>query len=634
MKNNLKKIMKAAGTLLCLLAMPTNALGANIIFKGNAGTESAGQSVTVAFYDKNADLKNITAADIKYIEQSLIAKDGSFAITVPVSEEMAQLKFVSNKSDFGSAAIQQAVYVSAQGSENGDGTEQSPCTFQKALELVEDNGIIEIDGTVTLPADFSWPVSDKTVTVTGVNDAVLDITTADNLNINCNTTFKNLTIGCSQTGSGKSSTPDNSISANGYHVIIADTVDTQSILSIRGGSLTEDVDSTNLEVYGGHYKTIYGGGSAKNVKGDCRLTVGGNVNKNYSVSDSDSSFVATAIHGGCWGGVIKGDCITTLKGNAKAAYVYGGTHGSVTSYVEGEIKVNIQGGSYMNVFAAAFVTEGKYTKSTINMTGGTVEGIFASDKCVLTGDVTMNILGGTVTRRIYAGCYNDYGLSGYSTDYYVNGNVTLVMGGNTVYNDLFNWDSGIHGGSRTKNDHDTEICKMIFLDNSYERFKSSIDKSTICEDYHEYIVTANKGGTVASSASDSVEIKADKGFSVLVNGTAFEDKILTLTNAETNVEFKSGIGSVIYDEKNVTVEYGLNTEFEPIMIVAVYDEENKSLVTASTSPINSLSSKKDIELSCNLSSGKKYILRVMIWEDTEDLVPVCEAMTVYIPESN
>lgn len=631
MKNPIKNIITAAGTALCLLAVPVNSFAANIVFKGNAGAESAGKSVTVALYDSNADLKNITSSDIKYIEQSIIKSDGSFSIAMPVTEEISDVQFVSNNADLGSLFSEEIpLYVSSSGSESGDGTLLNPYTFQKALEAVEDNGTICIDGNVTLPSDFSWPASDKSITVTGINDAVLDIKTVDNLNINCNTVFENLVIGCSQTGEGKESKPDNSVSANGYHVIIAETVETENILAIRGGSLTEAVDSTNLEVYGGHYKTIYGGGGSHNVNGDCRLTVGGNVNKNYSVSDSSSSYVPTAIHGGCWGGVVKGDCITTLKGDAKAAYVYGGTHGSVTSYVQGEIQLNIQGGSYMNVFAAAFVTEGKNTVSTINMTGGTVEGIFASDQAVITGDITMNILGGTVTRRIYAGCYNDYGWSGYSTDYYVNGSVTLVMGAGAVYNDKFNFDSGICGGSRTESDHDAEVCKMIFLDNAYDKFKSAIDKSTICKNYQEYTVTANKGGTVESAGSDSVKIICNKGFTAEIAGTAFDGEVFTLKEDMTCVEFKSGIASVNFDEYAVNVEYGLNTDFNPVMFVVVYDE-NQNLVTVSQAVADNGDTEKNIDVSCSLTGGKKYFIRVMMWKDVDSLIPVCPAMTVFVP---
>ncbi|MBE7039034.1 MAG: hypothetical protein E7404_09065, partial [Ruminococcaceae bacterium] len=281
----------------------------NIVFKGK--TDTFDTSVTIALYKPDADINNISASDISYINQQKINDDGSFEISLPVSLLTAtSSKVVSNiKGKLLSDEI--PLYASQNGTDNGDGTKEKPYTLQKALEEVVDNGKIIVDGLVLLDTDFVWPESDKTIIISGENNAVIDIKTLDHLQINCNTTFENLTFGCAQTGTGEDIMPENTISANGYHVIIKESVETENILSIRGGSTSKAVDGTHLEVYGGHYKTIYGGGSAHNVNGDCILTVGGQVNKNYDTSDTSSNYVPTAIHGGCWGGAIKGDCITT-----------------------------------------------------------------------------------------------------------------------------------------------------------------------------------------------------------------------------------------------------------------------------------------------------------------------------------
>ena len=621
------RLIKLAAAALCAAAMPVNAFAANIVFKGATSADSAGGIVTVALYAPDADLQNIKAEDIRYIEQTSIASDGTFSITLPVTAEIAAESIAVSNLAGRVSSKDIPLYCSEAGSENGDGTVQNPYSLQKALEMAEDGGRVVVNGKIIVPADFVWPVSDKTVTVSGMNDAVIDIRTVGTLDIGCNTTFEKLTFGCEKSGTA--------ISANGYHVIISETVKTDNPLaSLRGGSATKDVASTNLEVYGGDYMKIYGGGSAHNVSGDCRLTVGGNVNAGYSVIDSDSNYLVTAVHGGCWGGVVKGDCITTMKDNAKAAYVYGGSNGTATSHVEGKIQVNIQGGNYMNVFAACFVTEGKRITSEINMTGGTVEGLFASDKNIA-GDITMNILGGTVTRRIYGGCYNDWGFS-FSTNYYVDGSINVIMGSEVNFDILTSLNSGIFGGSRCETNHADEISKLIFIDGAYDKFKALIGEQgpiTVCASHHDYLVAATSGGSVIPSGAAELTLTPDAGYSVTVNGTEHEGGAYALTQKVTNIEFTkiaSELLAVEYNGGSVSVEYNADTDFSPVIFVAVYDESG-ALTAVSQAEITSGAGNENIELSCELDSGRSYLLRAMMWSSAEQMIPLCAPLPITIP---
>lgn len=633
-----KRLTALAAALMCAAAMTANASAANIVFKGNAGTENAGKMITVALYDSAADIADIKAADIRYIEQSVIDSDGIFRIAMPVAlTDAVEGTLVSNmQGKIFSDEI--PLYCSALGTENGNGTQADPYSFQKALEMVEDGGKVIVDGAIVIPADFEWPVSDKTITVSGINDASIDIKTIVNFDINCNTTFENLVFDCEAVADGNDYTAKNGINANGYHVIIQDTVDTSAVLALRGGSLTKDVDSTNLEVYGGSYRTIYGGCSAKNVNGDCRLVVGGNVNANYKGALKEG-FPRAAIHGGSWGGIVKGDCILTIKDNASAAYVYGGTNGQKTSHVEGKIQVNVEGGNYMNVFSAAYITEGKPINSEINMTGGTVEALFASDY-PLTGDVKINVMGGTVTRRVFGGCYNDWFFSNtWYTDYYVNGSTTVTIGPDATLITDGQPSNGIFGGSRHSTNHTDEISKLIFTGGTYESLKDKIGRSDVCRSNHDYIVTATNGGSVVSKDASSVTITPDAGYRTKVNGTDFAGGDYTLTKTMTsvvfvNTEIPEGISSVEYTsgETTSTVKVGYNvyTEFKPAMIVSVYDSTGK-LAAISIKPVDPANMSDDIEVSCNLESGEKYSVQAMLWSSADTMVPVCPAMSVTIP---
>lgn len=636
MERYFKKIITASAALICALAVTCEA-NAAVSFRGRTAAENVGESVTVALYAADADINNIKASDIRYINQAIIASDGTFTISLPVSyTEVTDSILVSNIRQGNIYSSEIPIYASADGTEDGDGTAALPFTFQKALENVEDGGKIIVDGTIVLPVDFVWPISDKTITVSGINNAVLDIKTVDNLNIFCNTTFENLTFGCASSGTGKNITNENAIIANGYHVIIRESVNTETVLAVTGGSLTQDVASTNLEIYGGQYKRIYGGGSSHNVNGDCRVTVGGSVNADFSVRDDESNYVSTVLHGGGWGCIVKGDCVTTIKDDAKFAYVYGGSNGQATSHVEGKIVVNISGGSCMNVFGACYITEGKSVDSEINMSGGTVEGLFASDKA-FSGNVTMNITGGTIIRRIYGGCYNDWSF-GFKSDNYVKGNSTVVLGPKVKFNKLISDNSGIFGGSRTDSNHTDEYSKLIFIDGAYDKLGSYVGEQggiTVNNSHHDYLIKASPGGTVSSAGADIVSIVPNIGYSAAVNGSAFAGSEYTLLKKDNTVVFEKseGISSVEYteDDNSVRVAYDISSKEQPGKIITAVYGSDSVLLSVTVKPLESMNGQIDIDIGCRLESGKSYTIKAMIWNADNRFIPLCPNMSIVVP---
>jgi len=79
-------------------------------------------------------------------------------------------------------------------------------------------------------------------------------------------------------------------------------------------------------------------------------------------------------------------------------------------------------------------------------------------------------LGGTVTRRIYGGCYNELASSGlfsysWSTDYHVTGNTTVFLSSSAEVNfDTSYSDRGIFAGTRYKSAFDDENAVLIYED--------------------------------------------------------------------------------------------------------------------------------------------------------------------------
>ena len=123
-----------------------------------------------------------------------------------------------------------------------------------------------------------------------------------------------------------------------------------------------------------------------------------------------------------------------------------------------------------------------------------------------------------------------------------------------------------------------------------------------------------------------------------MNGLAFSGGDYALSTELTNVVFEGNkedkISSVNYTSgtttSKVSVGYNVNTSFKPSVIVAVYDGNN-ALVAVSTKQVEPEKTLDDIEVSCNLSSGEKYMVKAMMWNSPESMVPVCAPMSVTIP---
>ncbi len=314
-------------------------------------------------------------------------------------------------------------------------------------------------------------------TITGSSSSV-ELTLPAQISLTGPLTIKNVTLSAPEAGT--------TLYANGYKLYVDEDVtsnnrtnDGNYRLTIYGGAYAAEVESTDITLLGGNYWRVFGGGwgaGGTSVTGDTNVIFGGNANKDDATSDSDSSFVNSILCGGAYNACVGGSTNVAIKDNAKIAYVSG-----VGLEANGYTKVanvHIEGGKVMNLYGGVLqisgATAGVVTtnKTTINitMTCGVVESVFGGAQGYnMTGDINITLLGGTITRRIIMGCYNDastlnYILGKFDYDNHVTGTLTLNISKNVQLWSGTSNDSYIYLGSRYSSNFSDEIIIVNFIE--------------------------------------------------------------------------------------------------------------------------------------------------------------------------
>ena len=400
-------------------------------------------------------------------------------------------------------AASSTVYVSDSGSDSNAGTSSAPYkTLDKAISSVSNNGTVEIKGTLTLASGFSWGTHNKTVTITG---GTLNVSAVNELVIGDNVTFKNLAITVDES---------DAIFANGYKVKFDSGVTTSAGCSVYGGGKSgSSVASTDLTVLSGNFTRIFGGSKGGTVTGDTNVYVGGNANSSCDESSHSSTY---CVFGGGNGDTVKGSTNVTFADSAKANYVYGGSSGSSEIGVASNLTVT--GGKAMSLYGCSNGNKDVSCNVNLTITGGTFQQVFgASTGASLTGNVAVNVLGGTITRRVYGGCYNEVSSTGtWSSNYYVIGNVVLTLGGNAnISFSSSDNDRSIYAHSRQKTLSSSENTTILFADQTaYNTYKNKLGAQdfamkiimlgvSYADTSHYYTYTADAGKITAQCASHS-----------------------------------------------------------------------------------------------------------------------------------
>lgn len=356
------------------------------------------------------------------------------------------------------------VYLSTNGSDENDGnTSSAPVkSLEKALETVSDYGTIHILDTAVVDDSFMWSAHGKTINIAG---NILDASMVSTFKVGDNVTFLSGTSLKFKSGAN--------VYANGYNFKICENVSVIGKPYLYGGSDT-NVKSTSLEIYSGSYKWIFGGSNEANVEGDTNVIVGGNVNSDLNASDHNGDVL---LLGGCNSGIVGGNTNVVVKDNAKFTFVYGAGY-NTGSNVKGLSKTDFYGGSFVGSYGGSKF--GACSGTLINFYGGNIEQILGgSEGNLIVGDTRINLLGGTVTRRIYGGCYNDYNGS-WKTRHHVGGNTTVFLSGNAniQLNTRFD-DLGIFACTRYGSHYDDENSTIIYENEAAKaKFQTMVGQQT------------------------------------------------------------------------------------------------------------------------------------------------------------
>ncbi len=311
-----------------------------------------------------------------------------------------------------------------------------------AIQNTPDGGTITVKGTYNMPSGYSWVSHGKSVTLTGGTFNTSNVST---LNIRDAITFKGTTLKWS-----------NTVYANGNAVKVdSDVTVSVTVSAIYGGGNGTTVGSTSLTILSGNYSAIYGGSLNGTVAGDTNVYVGGNAN---SACDAASHSATHVIYGGGVRDTVKGNTNLTVADSMKANYIFGGSKGT-GARIEGVAYLNAIGGTVMSIYGAGNDVD-CVSNTVTTIAGGTFEQIFGgAQAAAVTGDVLLRVWGGTITRRIYGGCYNEATRSGFSVKWGssrgVSGTIKLVLGsGAKVTFTYSDGDTAVFARSRYKSDVD------------------------------------------------------------------------------------------------------------------------------------------------------------------------------------
>lgn len=435
------------------------------------------------------------------------------------------------------------VYVSTSGSNANTGTETSPyATFQYALSKVDNGGTIVLLNSVSVG---SWTAHNKTVTVTGGS---LNATSVPSLQIYDNVTFTDTNILVNASSY---------ICANGYTVVMDEGVSLSNAVDVfAGGDEGTRVPGTSLTLLSGEYKGVYGGSRKGVVDGDTRLIIGGEVNANLNVADHDGG---KFFLGGGYGDMVTGSTYVSFGGNAKSTHLFGGSMGAGAS-IGGSTNVTVTGGSSMSIYGGS---KGVDTScdANVEITGGVFEQVFGGcESATLTGDVDVRLLGGTITRRVYGGCYNDYGL-GWATSDTVVGDICVQIGDANITLNYNGSDLSIYGHSRYKNNASTENSQIIFINESaYNAYKGKLGaQDSVMKTILRELSSADNTHYYTYSVSDNVITQTCAYHSLTATATARVDNNGLAYTGES-VEPVNVVYSNDWEYDKLTLSYANNVE--------------------------------------------------------------------------
>lgn len=527
-------------------------------------------------------------------------------------------------------------YVSSSGSNSNTGViASSPlASITEAYKKdSKDKTIILLDNVTYSDAASAYSCN---VTIKG-NSSGVTLSLPSTVNLKGNLKLENVTL------SGASV-----IYANGYNLEIAESVtcaSTSNRLTVYGGTNGSSyTGNTYITLYGGHYSNIFGGSNGASLTGNTNVTVGGNVNSGDGIDDDASNISPCYVYGGGNNGSVSGKTNVTLTGNAVTKYLVGA--GKNTGGLATDTNIFIKGGKVMNVYGGSHNAPLNNCNTHIIMTGGLAEAIFGGcENTSMTGNTFVTLLSGDVSRRVYTGCYNNVGRSGlsasWSSEYYVTGTTTLVIGPDMLLNTTNGLSSdnqnnmGVFSGSRIKSGKNTgEYNTIIYLDGCYSNQKSKIGEQSLAgmflglKSSEKYTVNAALGGIVEGTTTAGVVkvTPADNRYALVgsAKSAGGNVSISTGTTAITfpedfalgNILASSGENGIVTASLSITAEnmYGAKN---PTVYCSLY--EGSKLVEITIFP--AVTESTTITFTTPVSGD--YYVKAFILDETS--APVCQS---------
>lgn len=485
-------------------------------------------------------LEPLTQKSAEYIPDNLHPSAAGYELSTPIIATCLRKLATGEVAD--------TVYVSAAGTDSkGYGTKENPYqSLNYAVNQVADGGTVYVQGTVASGYNFTGSTGVKSyylggaekdtektnakqITIKGedATSSLIDFSGAAQLRFNMAVTLENIQV----------KWPTSRIYAEGNRFTVADTVvqtADSSTAAVFGGSATHDVDRTDVKLYAGDYKVIVGGQVSRNV-GETHLTLGKKVNSKADPTSHDF-WTGYRVYGGSYSegaaATVTGDTYVTIEDGAKMNWLFGaggigGDNIKTKSVVNGETHVELKGGEVYGIYGGGYSNTA--AKTHVVVTGGTVYQIFGGNQEYdMTGDTDVQILGGTIKRRVYGGNYNNYEDGNWKGAFKVTGNTSVAIGPNAVFSFTDN-DQGIFACSRYGSAFESEKGTVIFLDNCYNSKNGYLGSQDLAggivvgtPKYH-YLVNAGTNGKVYA-AGNSIKVIPNDGYTAVVtsDGTALE----------------------------------------------------------------------------------------------------------------
>ncbi len=627
--------------VLAAMLMASQTAFAEPFYLAMSGTtdDPSALGATILVVDKDADMNDISADEIFYIDQTDINPDGSYKIVLPFFAEEGY-NVISNMQgfDFTEQKKEKVLYVSDSGNDSAAGTAEAPLkTLKKAYESIADLKEVVVSGTV---AYTDVPVSYAgNLTIKGTAGATL--TLPSGISIKGDLTLDGVVL------SGTST-----IYANGNKLTINDTVTSDSRLTVYGATNgTAYTGNTNITLLGGLYTRVYGGGSA-NVTGNTNVTLGGNANAGDGNDDQASNISPCSVYGGSSTGTVTGETNVTLAGNAVTKMIYGaGAAGGAT-----KTNIYITGGKVMNVFGGTNGATLDGCETNITITGGLAEAIFGgSEEQPMTNSHThVNLLGGDVSRRVYSGSYNNIYRDGLSivskTTHAVSGTHTITFGKNaavataTGLHSENQSDMGVYGGSRLRSANSSEQVTVIYLENSYSAMNGKMGSQDFTakllglKNNVTYTVKATAGGTIAvPNAAGTISLVPDTNYLAQIGSKIYGAENVAISTGTTDVTFTKNFAidslTANVTDTGLKADVGLSAtnltgKSQPQIIVAIYDVETEEMVTCKQVDTTTSMTSQTFDFTCDLVAGKTYYVKAMLW--SADVEPLTSAYKIQI----